>query len=169
MFDPQRAVLVEGGDALLQRNDFELPSSVVARTKSNIACFAGPSFHELNETPVWFCAIAEKGRPDRAGSIARPESSTRRLMPDNELLDFIFDLSIGPMPPVSSKEQLRRWFDGSHCTLKRGALPTLLALGATLYRWRFHDCMRCLPLAPGATRWLCPSCKARIKTTRLEN
>src|SRR5215472_10926741 len=71
--------------------NFEPPSSAVARTKANIACFAGPSFHESNAI-VCAWASAERGTLDIAGSNARPEISTRRLMPNNELLDFIFDL-----------------------------------------------------------------------------
>src|SRR4051794_6113528 len=71
--------------------NFELAWSVVDRTKSRIACLAGPSFHEPNGPPcsVWVCAVAENGRPDNAGSNARPESITRRLMSDHELPDFM--------------------------------------------------------------------------------
>jgi hypothetical protein len=46
MLDPQRAVLIEGGDALLGRHKRRLAWSVVPRTKSTMAFFATPSFHE---------------------------------------------------------------------------------------------------------------------------
>ena len=46
MLDPQRPVLVEGGDARFWGTKFGLDGSVVAITKSTIACLAAPSFHE---------------------------------------------------------------------------------------------------------------------------
>src|SRR5271166_4453125 len=61
---------------------------MVARTKSRIACFTGPSFHDGSKLPeVTVCAGAETGRSvgDKAGSAARVESRTRRFMP---MIDF---------------------------------------------------------------------------------
>src|SRR5262249_30772021 len=74
--------------------NFEPPCSVVARTKSSIACLAGPSFHDPSELSCvgWVCAVAGKGRLDKAGSNARPEISTRRLMSDAERSDVIWYL-----------------------------------------------------------------------------
>src|ERR1700742_5386281 len=74
--------------------NFELPCSVVARTKSSIACFAGPSFHDWSERSCvgWVCAVDGRGRLDKAGSSARPEISTRRLMSDNKRPDSILCL-----------------------------------------------------------------------------
>ncbi len=56
MFDPQSAVLIEGGDALLGGQKFGLPLSVVVRTKSTMARFAAPSFHEGSECWAWVVA-----------------------------------------------------------------------------------------------------------------
>src|SRR5215468_1312621 len=57
-----------------------LDRSVVPRTKSKIACFAGPSFHDGSKPPpgVAVCAKAETGSrgPDKAGSSASVESKT---------------------------------------------------------------------------------------------
>src|SRR5262245_1715584 len=58
---------------------------MVARTKSKIACFAAPSFHEGNRpTNGANCADADRGpsAADIAGSIANVESKTRRLTPE---------------------------------------------------------------------------------------
>jgi hypothetical protein len=65
---------------------------MVARTKSKIACFAGPSFHD-GSNPPGVCAGAETGRsgPDNAGSSANVESRTRRLIPEEGAIDFMFD------------------------------------------------------------------------------
>src|SRR5215468_3635764 len=60
--------------------NFELVRLVVDRTKSKIACFAGPSFHEAS-WPDDGCAHAEPARSHAGiGSAARPESRPRRLM-----------------------------------------------------------------------------------------
>ncbi len=53
MLNPERAVLVKGGDALLRRDVLCTPGFVVVRTKSTIACLAGPSFHEGNGSWAW--------------------------------------------------------------------------------------------------------------------
>ena len=46
MLDPERAVLVEGGDALRRRDEIRRPYPWWSSTKSTMACLAGPSFHE---------------------------------------------------------------------------------------------------------------------------
>jgi hypothetical protein len=65
---------------------------MVARTKSKIACFVGPSFHD-GSNPPGVCAGAETGRsaPDNAGSSANVESRTRRLIPEEGAIGFMFD------------------------------------------------------------------------------
>jgi hypothetical protein len=63
--------------------NFELPRSEVSRTKSKTDCFAGPSFHEGRaplEPPVCAEAGAVNKVPDKAGSTANAESTTRRSM-----------------------------------------------------------------------------------------
>src|SRR6185312_7371114 len=74
--------------------NFGLARSVVVLTKSRIACFAGPSFHDPNARSCAACvwAIAVNGMPDRAGSNAILEINTRRLMFDDGRSDFIFNL-----------------------------------------------------------------------------
>src|SRR5262245_46757110 len=64
--------------------NFGLVWSVVTRTKSRIACFAGPSFHDARGDPPDVCAWASVGghEADRTGSAARPETSVRRSIPD---------------------------------------------------------------------------------------
>src|SRR5262249_35552501 len=69
--------------------NFGLERSVVARTKSTIACLGGPSFHEGSGSP---CASADEGSiiPDKPGSSARLDSRGRRLMAGEALFDFKF-------------------------------------------------------------------------------
>src|SRR5215831_505781 len=66
------------------------------RTKSKIACFAGPSFHEGSKPPpgVAVCAKAKTGRsgPDNAGRSASVESRTRRSIPEEGAIGCMFDL-----------------------------------------------------------------------------
>ena len=68
---------------------FELAWSVIARTKSTIACFAGPSFHDANGAACVSCAWVTAGNSVRpsVGSKANPEIAARRLM-----FDFTFHL-----------------------------------------------------------------------------
>src|SRR5947207_14659486 len=77
--------------------------SVVALTKSRIACFAGPSFHDPNALPcvVWVWAIAVRGIPDKTGRNATPEINTRRLMLDDGRSDFIV-ASLNLLGPCAS-------------------------------------------------------------------
>src|SRR5271154_2820540 len=74
--------------------------SVVACTKSRIACFAGPSFHEGSGSagncpcgggPTGNCACAAVVRrsPDSTGSVASVESKKRRLMPEKADTDLM--------------------------------------------------------------------------------
>src|SRR5215471_20974176 len=56
------------------------------RTKSKIACFAAPSFHD-GSTPPGACANAATGSvADKIGSVARVESRTRRLIREKCLI-----------------------------------------------------------------------------------
>jgi hypothetical protein len=65
---------------------------VVARTKSEIACFAGPSFHDGSNPPgVWAGAEMGSSGPDNAGSNASVESRARRLIPDEGTIGFMVD------------------------------------------------------------------------------
>src|SRR5258708_33025675 len=60
-----------------------LACSVVARTKSRMACFAAPSFHDGNGPPdgaACACAAAGRSSCGNAGPAANPASRTRRLM-----------------------------------------------------------------------------------------
>src|SRR5580704_4301740 len=81
------------------------PSCVTAATKFRIACFAAPSFHEGSGLPVvTVCADAETGRsaPGKAGSIAKVESSVRRLSPEKKLFgDMVGSLSRRASVPKS--------------------------------------------------------------------
>src|SRR6516164_3516899 len=63
--------------------NFELPCSVVARTKSSIACLAAPSFHDGNglaDGAVCADAGSVRSGPDKAGNSARLETRARRLV-----------------------------------------------------------------------------------------
>ncbi len=62
-----------------------LALSVVAFTKSMIACFAGPSFHE-GKTLASVCADEATGktRASSNSSAAKVESTMRRLIPARE-------------------------------------------------------------------------------------
>ena len=69
---------------------------MVARTKSKIACFAGPSFHDGSRPPgaaVCAGADAERNGADKAGSIANVESRTRRLIPEDRMVGFMLGSS----------------------------------------------------------------------------
>src|SRR6516165_7467582 len=83
--------------------NFGLERSVVTRTKSMIACFAGPSCHEANGSPCVTCARADEDSsvPVKAGRSARLEARLRRLTlnDDDELSDFIF-ISIGALVQI---------------------------------------------------------------------
>jgi hypothetical protein len=68
---------------------------VVTRTKSRIARFAAPSFHEGNAPPgAVVCAGAEveSSVPDKAGSPANVESNVRRLTSEKGGLCLMIDL-----------------------------------------------------------------------------
>jgi hypothetical protein len=65
---------------------------MVPRTKSKIACFAAPSFHDDSRPPdvaVWAGADTGKIGTERAGSNAKLESRARRLMPGNGAVVFM--------------------------------------------------------------------------------
>jgi hypothetical protein len=66
LLGPERAVVVEGGDALLDRNESALPSSVTRSTNATIACFAAPSFHDGSGS----------GEADRAEAQCQPTTQT---------------------------------------------------------------------------------------------
>src|ERR1700744_542794 len=71
--------------------NFELPGSVVARTKSTIACFAGPSFQEASDAlnVVWAWTGEESSAVDRAGSKTSFEITARRSNPGGKSSDVI--------------------------------------------------------------------------------
>src|ERR1700685_4255038 len=72
--------------------NFGLVESVVVPTKSTIACFAGPSFHEASTLPggaVCACAEAVRSAPDRVGSAANVESKVRRSIPNRASFDVM--------------------------------------------------------------------------------
>jgi hypothetical protein len=75
----------------LGSTNFALARSVVARTKSTITCFAGPSFQE-DRGFAGTCARAAVGtnKLGNAGTVANVARSTRRLMLVAASLDFIF-------------------------------------------------------------------------------
>src|ERR1044072_9092458 len=83
--------------------------SVVARTKSTIACFAAPSFHDASGAPDVACASAdvERSALDNAGSRAIPAMAVRRLMSDGEWSDFIFGL-LGSVRRIGQPTTLSR-------------------------------------------------------------
>ena len=58
-----------------------LAGSVVARMKSRIACFAGPSFHDASGVVLWAYAVVASRSPGSAGMAASPLSINRRLRP----------------------------------------------------------------------------------------
>src|SRR5260221_7800609 len=76
--------------------NFELPCSVVARTKSRIACFAAPSFQEASGALGVVCAlIGEEGSVvDRNGNKMRFKARVRRVIPGDRSSDFIAVLAI---------------------------------------------------------------------------
>src|SRR4029450_8780703 len=74
---------------------FGLPFSVVTRTKSTMACFAGPSFHDgraLPDVAVCACAEAVSRSPEEAGSTANADRSVRRSIPKEEIVGFMSHL-----------------------------------------------------------------------------
>src|SRR5262245_3481327 len=102
---------------------------MVARTKSKIACFAGPSFHDGSKLPpgVAVCAKAETGSsgPQNVASSTNVESRTRRLIPQDGAIGCMFD------PPCSWLIAGRRVPELLHGLLDREA-ARLLARGELL-------------------------------------
>jgi len=76
--------------------NFGLVDSVVARTKSRIACFAGPSFH-AGSRALGVCAEAEldKKGADKVGRNAKVETRARRSILADGSVGFILDFSCG--------------------------------------------------------------------------
>src|SRR5262245_40092557 len=78
---------------------------MVARTKSKIACFAGPSFQDGSKPPpaVAVCATAATGRsgPDNASNNASVESRARRLILEEGAIGFMV------APTLARRELLR--------------------------------------------------------------
>ncbi len=72
-----------------------LDASVVARMKSRIACFAGPSFHEASGAADWASAGVQAARsPGSAGKPASAPSTKRRLRPlelEVDTIDLLLD------------------------------------------------------------------------------
>ena len=75
LFDPQRAVLIEGRDAFGRGHEGWLARSVVSVTKSRIACLAGRSFHDGRISP----APSAMRVPRRLANAARPAIAVRRV------------------------------------------------------------------------------------------
>jgi hypothetical protein len=85
MLDPERAVLIEDGNRSSAGTWSGLAVSVVVRTKSRIARFAAPSFHEGNGfVDGVVCADAGIVRSglDKAGNDVKIEIRTRRFTDD---------------------------------------------------------------------------------------
>src|SRR6266481_6924900 len=71
------------------------PSRVTAATKFRIDCFAAPSVHDGSvAADAAVCARNETGSsgPDKTGSAAKVERRTRRLIPEEGRVDFMFGL-----------------------------------------------------------------------------
>src|SRR5208283_2845976 len=66
-----------------------LAGSVVTRTKSRIARFAGPSFHEASGVVLWASAAVASRSPGRAGIAASAPSTRRRLRPSELVVDMM--------------------------------------------------------------------------------
>src|SRR5271170_7494696 len=90
--------------------NFELLRSVVSRTKSSIACFAGPSFHE-GSTPLEaeVCAEADVRDVDKMGSNANVEISARRSTADCGTSPAMFSspITVGSTYYFNATTQLR--------------------------------------------------------------
>src|SRR5262249_46237350 len=88
-----------------------LDRSVVTRTKSKIACFAGPSLHDGSKSPaIAVCASAEKetSGADNAASNASAESRARRLTPEEGAIEFMFDPVLAGMRTRPMRRPLER-------------------------------------------------------------
>ena len=93
MLDPERAVLVERGDAFGGGTNCGLPGVVVALTNSRMAFLAGPSFQEGSGS---VCASACGQKASEAARISA------RAGPENVVIRFI-----GPL--LSYPDFLGNW------------------------------------------------------------
>ena len=69
MLDPQRAVLVEGGDALRRRHELRAGLVGGRADEFTMACLAGPSFHEGNG--FWALAVWTASTTNSAAAVVR--------------------------------------------------------------------------------------------------
>jgi len=114
---------------------------MVARTKSKIACFAGPSFHD-GSNPPGVCAGAETGRSgaDNAGSSANVESRTRRLIPegfmfDSEAAGQLLDGGFLSFSMACSTEKLPGFCWGGNCLKLSRCCATSDCAGTSTKAW----------------------------------
>src|SRR5208282_6811017 len=87
------------------------PSVVVVLTKSTIACFACPSFHEGSGSPAASaCAETEKSGADKAGNAAIVLSKARRpILDEPVLIDVSCDSRVIPGIGRTPKFTPGRW------------------------------------------------------------
>ncbi|MFY9952861.1 hypothetical protein [Bradyrhizobium sp.] len=78
--------------------NFGFAGVVVSRTKSRIACFAVPSFHDGSaplDVVVYAEAEMDKKGADNVGRNAKVEMRARRSMLADGSIGFIFGFSLG--------------------------------------------------------------------------
>ncbi len=91
---PQRAVVVEGGDALVDGDEVGPALRGDAVDKLVIAVLVAPSFQDGNSAPG-VCAIAEESSAaDSAGSAVMAAIKARRSIPEERLIVFMIGLPL---------------------------------------------------------------------------
>ena len=148
MLHPKRAILIEGGNTLSGSTNLGLPGPVVHRTKSRIACFAGPSFHEGSaalEVVVCADAGAVNSGTDKAGSSAIVESKARQSIPERGRFPFMLTT-----PAIAPSVCCRK-------SDRRAALPPPVRKHET-----FPPSMQKRHASLSPTGFQCRSCRFRI-------
>src|SRR6516165_5663757 len=117
---------------------------MVARTKSKIACFAGPSFQDGSKPPaVAVCAGAETGRsgPKSVARSANVESRTRRFIPEEGAIGLMFTPTSGLIAGRRVPQLFHGLLDREAARLlaRRELLKALEVLRHERLRWDQHE------------------------------
>ena len=124
VFDPERAVRVEGGDAFSRRHEFRIGLACSGPDEVEDRLFRGALvFHDPNALSGVVCvwAIAVSGIPDKAGSNAVLEICT---VFDDGRMDFIFNL------PRLARTLCRSFLAAHSAILRQEFRTTVLSQGS---------------------------------------
>ena len=117
LLDPQRAVIVEHGDAILGSDEIGGARLVTRATKPTIAALAGPSFHDGSGSGWASASFAEAVAAIRPSEVAPTDlKKLRRLSMDRFPLSWTAHSLAHPLP--GAKHRCRR-FAALACGVRR--------------------------------------------------